>query len=122
MPKRKSNLKILLMQIRKDPQILQEELQSFSDYSGLARNQFTVLNVFQTPHFKPSVADGFDALFIGGASDANVLKPEKYPFVSECQQTLLHCLENEIPVFASCFGFQLAVLALGNPFFAGGLI
>lgn len=114
MKKAKPDLKILLMQIRKDPQILDEELQSFSDYSGLRREQFTTLNVFETPDFDIHLVDTHDALFVGGASDANVLKPVEYPFVKHCQKMLLYCLEREIPVFASCFGFQLAVLALGG--------
>ncbi|MCB0281098.1 MAG: type 1 glutamine amidotransferase [Calditrichaeota bacterium] len=114
MPKNKSDLKILLMQIRKDPQILKEELESFSIYSGIPKKQFSILNVFAQPDFNTELVKGFDALFVGGASDANVLKPEKYPFVHKCQKMLLFCLSNDIPVFASCFGFQLAVLALGG--------
>jgi len=58
------------------------------------------------------VLEGCAALFVGGASDASVLEPERYPFVPAGIELLRHCLRSELPVFASCFGFQLAVLAL----------
>ncbi|MBS93294.1 MAG: aminotransferase [Chromatiales bacterium] len=65
-----------------------------------------------TPHFDGNVLDGYDGLFIGGASEASVMEPGRYPFVQSCIQLIQYCLVNNIPVFASCFGFQLAVLAL----------
>ncbi len=111
---KQSQLKILLLQIRDQAQVRQEELESFARYAGLECSQFTVLNVFDTPTFDASVLTGFDALFVGGASEANVLKPAQYPFVMAAQQLLLDALDQQVPVFASCFGFQLAVLALGG--------
>jgi len=58
--------------------------------------------------------DKYNALFVGGASTADVLQPEKYPFLKPSKELLLYTIKKEIPVFASCFGFQLAVLALGG--------
>jgi GMP synthase (glutamine-hydrolysing) len=114
MPNDIQNLKVLLLQIRNQPKVRAEELASFAVYSGLQSEQITVLNVFDTPDFDVSVTDGFDALFVGGASEASVLEPEKYPFVQPSIRLLQHCVEISLPVFASCFGFQLAVLALGG--------
>ena len=57
------------------------------------------------------VAPGYDALLVGGASEASVLEPENYPSVPHCINLLRHCIDVDFPVFASCFGFQLAVLA-----------
>ena len=111
---KKSLLKVLLMQIRQDPLVAQEELQSFAKYSGLAIEQIDVLDVFKQPIFESSVLQGYDALWVGGASDANVLQPEKYPFVQSARNLLLACCQQNMPVFASCFGFQLAVQALGG--------
>ncbi len=110
----KTELKILLMQIRQDPAVAQEELQSFATYSGLDAEQIDVLDVFKQPSFDSSALEGYDSLWVGGASDANVLQPEKYPFVQSAKQLLLECCHRNLPVFASCFGFQLAVQALGG--------
>ncbi len=103
-----------MLQIRDQEQVRKEELESFALYSGLKEARFDVLNVFDTPSFTPDVVEGYDALFVGGASEANVLMPDRYPFVGCATQLLNWCVRKEIPVFASCFGFQLAVLALGG--------
>lgn len=112
--KKRSDLKILLLQIRETEQVKKEELESFARYSKLDVNQFDVLNVFDQPEFGTDVAKGYDALFVGGASEANVMEPENYTFVPYAERLLLQCIEDETPVFASCFGFQLAAQALGQ--------
>lgn len=108
----KNDLKLLLLQIRDQPRVREEEFDSFLAYSGLARHQIDILNVFDTPHFERTVIGGYDALLVGGASEASVLEPHNYPFVNSCIRLLQHCIAIDLPVFASCFGFQLAVLAL----------
>jgi len=106
--------RILLLQIRDSASVRREEYESFLAYSGLQPRQMDVLNVFDTPEFTGEVLKGYDALFVGGASEASVLEPDTYPFVSSCVSLLQYCLSLDIPVFASCFGFQLAVLATGG--------
>ncbi|WP_199911653.1 type 1 glutamine amidotransferase [Dongshaea marina] len=111
---KKKEFKGLLLQIRDQRKVRLEEWESFACLSGLALEQLDILNVFDTPHFDADVLQGYDALFVGGASEANVLQPDKYPFVGSAQRLLVECLDSELPVFASCFGYQLAVLALGG--------
>ncbi len=91
-----------------------EEHASFTAQAGLRPEQVDVLNVFDTPAFPPTVAQGYDALFIGGASEASVLEPETYPFVPHACALLEQARAAGQPVFASCFGFQLAVVAFGG--------
>lgn len=110
----KANLRILLMQIRDQARVRVEEFESFVSFSGLEASQITVLNVFDTPDFGPRVLEGYDALFVGGASEASVLEPDNYPFVQPAIELLRYCIATGLPVFASCFGFQLAALALGG--------
>lgn len=114
MSRSRSQLRILLMQIRDDAVTRQEEFDEFVRFSRLDPQQFTVLDVFKTPEFDPSCIDGYDALFIGGSSDASVTKPEEYPFVQPSKELIAHCLAESVPVFASCFGFQIAVESLGG--------
>ncbi|XGV95292.1 MAG: type 1 glutamine amidotransferase [Leptolyngbya sp. BL-A-14] len=114
MTKQRSQLQLLLLQIRDDAVTCQEELDEFVRYSRLEASQFTVLNTFATPTFAANCIEGYDALLVGGSSDASVTQPEKYPFVEDTKRLLLYCLEKSIPVFASCFGFQAAVEALGG--------
>lgn len=114
MSKQRSQLKILLLQIREDEFTCQEELDEFVRYSGLEAGQFQQLNAYRTPEFEPTCMDGYDALFVGGSSDASVTQPDRYPFVEDAKRLLVYCLKESIPVFASCFGFQAAVEALGG--------
>lgn len=107
-----AELKVLLLQIRDTQQVRDEEFQSFVSFSGLQASQFDVLNVFDTPQFDATLVHQYDAVFVGGASEASVLEPENYPFVPYCVALLRYCNEIAKPVFASCFGFQLATLAL----------
>ncbi|MFC6671008.1 type 1 glutamine amidotransferase [Marinobacterium aestuariivivens] len=111
---RRSSLRLLLLQIRTEQKVRDEEHHSFASYCGLDREQIEVLNVFDRPDFPPTVADGYDALLVGGASEANVLEPGHYPFVHDSQRLLRHVVTTGQPTFASCFGFQLVVLALGG--------
>jgi len=112
--KQRQNLKLLLLQIRDDEETMEEELYEFVQFTGLAETQFTVLNTFITKDFPISAIDGHDALFIGGSSDASVLKPDEFVFLTDCKQLLRHCAEKDIPIFASCFGFQLLVQEFGG--------
>ena len=110
----RKDLKILLLQIRDNQNVRVEEHLSFANFSKLELHQIEVLNVFDTPSFKPNQIDNYDALYVGGASEANVLELDKYPFVKNCIKLLRYAAEISKPTFASCFGFQLAVLAFGG--------
>lgn len=107
-----AEIKYLLIQIRHDPAVCAEEYQCFLKYCGLASHQLDVFNIYQHAEFGVEVLDGYAALLVGGASEANVLKPKKYAFVNPAIRLLKHCVDVSFPVFASCYGFQLAVLAL----------
>ncbi len=110
----RESLKILLVQMRHDVITRQEEFDEFVRYSHLEAHQFTVLDAFAKPNFELSIVDGFSALFIGGSSDVSVIEPDRYPFIEPVKRLLVYCLDNAIPVFASCLGFQAAVEALGG--------
>lgn len=114
MKRDQSELRILLFQIRDEPGIRREEHQSFVRYSGLTHEQIDVLNAFDRPQFSPAVLQGYDALFIGGTSEASVLDPATYPFVTAGKNLINFCIDQNVPVFASCFGFQMAVQAIGG--------
>jgi GMP synthase (glutamine-hydrolysing) len=114
MPKERSHLRVLLVQIREDLETRQEEYSQFVARSGLSAEQIHPFDLFKTPQFDEKILDGYDALFIGGSSDASVTQPERYPFVKPLSDLLIFCRKQQFPVFASCFGFQVAVVAFGG--------
>lgn len=107
----------LLIQIRENETIRKEEYECFLKYSGLKNSEMKSFDVFNTPQFDDSILQSFDMVFIGGASEASVLDPTSYPFVPNLIRVLKTCISKSIPTFASCFGFQAAVLALEGRIF-----
>lgn len=104
------------MQIRLDKETLKEEREAFAEYAGVDVNQIDTLNIFTTPNFDPSILDGYDAFFVGGSSDeGDALVIENKPeFACNSMRILKTAYEKKMPVFASCYGFQAAVVALGG--------
>lgn len=110
-------IRILYVQVRKDDATKQEELAEFVRFSGLTADQFTVLNVFDTPHFDAAkVLAGHHAFFVGGTSDDgdSLYEPEDFAFLPSVNALIRYCFDNNIPSFCSCFGFQAALKALGS--------
>ncbi len=89
--KKRDQLKILLMQIRDDEAVIVEERASFARHSGLATEQISLLNVFNTPAFPVTIVDDYDALYIGGSSNVNVLKTDPLPFLKDATALIHHC-------------------------------
>jgi len=89
-------------------------VESFARHAGVPLHAIDVLNVFDTPRFPASAADRYDALLVGGASEASVLEPERFPFVAHIVDLLKASIDARRPTFASCFGFQAAVVGLGG--------
>lgn len=114
MMKKRSELRILLIQIREDKNVIKEEITSFADYAKVELSQITPLNVFEHQYFTPDILEQYDILFVGGASEASVLEPQNYPFVESIKNILQFAADSNFPTFASCFGFQAAVLAFGG--------
>ena len=107
-------LRTLLIQIRDNPAVRVEEHNSFCQFSGLRHDQVDIFNVFDKPLFDPHIIEGYHGVFVGGASEASVMEPDRFPFVNSSIELMRFCISRRVPVFASCFGFQLAVLALNG--------
>ncbi|HHJ06371.1 MAG TPA: type 1 glutamine amidotransferase [Anaerolineae bacterium] len=105
--------KILLLQARKpEDSAKDEERQSFADRAGLGVEQFVPYDLLTgVPSLKE--VRRYDALMVGGSGDYYVSKGNLPHF-----EATLHLLQEVTavghPVFASCFGFQLLVQALGG--------
>jgi GMP synthase (glutamine-hydrolysing) len=111
---KRDKLKILLLQIREDEETMLEEFYEFVQFSQLKEDQIVKLNTYQTTVFEPQIINDYDALFIGGSSDASVLNEEEFTFVTHCKRLIRYCYDKNIPVLASCFGFQIAIEELGG--------
>ena len=105
--------KILLLQVRNpgDP-VRAEERQSFAHKAGLDLEYIIPWDLLSGP---PSIQDvqKYDALMVGGSGDYYVSK-KNLPQFSAVMELLQDVAAHSHPTFASCFGFQLMVKALGG--------
>lgn len=106
-------LKILLLQARNHGDLAKsEERQSFAKRAGLDLEQIVPHDLLTGP---PPVVQVLrhDAVMVGGSGDYYVSK-ENLPRFEEVLDLLREVVERGHPTFASCFGFQLLVRALGG--------
>jgi len=114
--KKREELKVLLIQLRKDPETTIDELKQFAKHTGLEISQFDTLQVFEEDAYDTDKLEQYDALFVGGSSDdADALLIEDTPlFARLAKKVIRAAYERKMPVFASCFGFQAAAVELGG--------
>ncbi len=105
--------KLLLLQARRnDDPSKAEERASFAARLHLPLESVVPHDLLQGP---PSLADiqAYKAILIGGAGEFDVSK-RNLPFFDATLQRLREIVATGHPMFASCFGFQLLVQALGG--------
>ena len=107
------NIKILLLQARHpDDQARHGERRSFASRAGLDVASITPYDLLsQTPNLKE--VQKFDVLMIGGSGEYYVSK-QNLPRFPAVMDLLNDVVSIGHPTFASCFGFQLLVRALGG--------
>ena len=114
-----SKLRILLIQIRQEPDALQAELEGFVNFSGLQADQFTSLDVFREPDFNPGILDRFDGFMIGGLSDdpsdSTEIPLSFLPWIHHLFDLMQYGISQRKPALLSCGGFMLASQMLGAP-------
>lgn len=107
------SLRILLLQARHaDDAARIEERQSFADLAGVTVSQIVPLDLLhETPTLKQVLSH--DALMVGGSGAYYVTKGN-LPGFEKVLAMLREIVDAGHPTFASCFGFQLLVEALGG--------
>ncbi len=108
-----AKLKILLLQARAadDPARL-EEIDSFAQHAQVPAEAISAHNLLDGPPNR-SLVDRFDLIFIGGSGEYYVSHqdlPQQDLFFGELREWVAV----KKPIFASCFGFQCLVEALGG--------
>ena len=107
-----AGLKILLLQIRDQPEVERQEQDCFIHFSGLAPGQFSFRNIVDRPDVAPRDVQGFDAVIIGGAGAHSVT--EEYPFTAPLVKVVEQLVAARQPLFGSCWGHQFIAKALGG--------
>ena len=106
----------LLLQVRNenDP-ARDEEYQAFIEkinQCSLSLDFNLVQHDVLTKPLTTDLFDDYDIIFVGGSGEYSVL--DNNPIIHSFIEFLGFCVEQGHPTFASCFGFQAIVLALGT--------
>ena len=108
-----SHVKILLLQARAaDDPAKREEVESFARRSHIGSDQIETHDLLEGPPTLRKMQT-FDAVMIGGAGDYYVSRRD-LPAHAEIVAFLGELAHSGCPTFASCFGFQFLVEALGG--------
>lgn len=107
-----ARLRLLLLQIRDEPEVERQEQECFIHFSGLTPEQFTFRNLVDRPDLAPRDVRGFDAVVIGGAGAHSVT--EEYPFTAPLAAAVEAMVAARQPLFGSCWGHQFIAKALGG--------
>jgi GMP synthase (glutamine-hydrolysing) len=112
------DLKILLIQLRKDLNALPAEQKGFIELSGLREDQFEILDAYRKTNFTANVIDEFDGIMVGGLSDdpsdSVEVTSHVFPFLGSFRQALDRMVKSDKPGLLSCGGFMLASVILGG--------
>jgi GMP synthase (glutamine-hydrolysing) len=111
--KENMSVKILLLQARHSHDTARfDERRSFARQAGLDEEQVIPFDLLTRAPLTSDIVK-YDALMIGGSGDFYVSK-RNLPGYEQVLNTLNEIVDHGHPTFASCFGFQLLVAALGG--------
>lgn len=103
--------RLLQARVSDDP-VRSEERAAFAAQLGVQTEDVQTWDVLQGTSSFEAVTDGVDAVLVGGSGEFSVLSNESW--LPSFFDTLGALAENGFPTFASCFGFQGMVVALGG--------
>lgn len=89
-----------------------EEHQSFATRLGVPLEHVDAHNLIVEERSLSELLDGYTAVFVGGSGNYSVL--DDLDWVKRYIDILGNIASSDTPMFASCFGFQGLVLALGG--------
>jgi GMP synthase (glutamine-hydrolysing) len=106
-------MKILVLQARRtDDPMMEQEQRCFYSATGLPPETFEFVNlVDRVPGYDD--LQRCDALMVGGAGHYSVVE-RNGGFFSATDELLRRVVADGFPTYASCFGYQLMVAALGG--------
>jgi len=102
---------VLLQARNPGDSVREEERQAFAERLQVNVEKISTVDML-TADLNNDILDGAAALLVGGAGEYSVVNPE--PAIVRAIDFLGGAVESNTPIFASCFGFQCIVVALGG--------
>lgn len=112
MGKPRENLRVTLLQIRSHQDAEEQEYLCFLERCRLRPEQMTAINLVERPELGWEHVEHADALVIGGAGEHSAV--EEHPFTRPLTDVTLRWIDDDRPLFGSCWGHQFLAGALGG--------
>ncbi len=106
------DLRILLLEVRHDPAMIEHERSCLLRAGKLRAEQVVPYNLLREP-CDPSILRGYHAVVIGGTGDYSVAK-DRPPFFQPLVDLTNHLLEVGMPALGLCYGHHLMAHAVGG--------
>lgn len=105
-------IRLLLLQARRraDP-VRREERSSFAWHCGLDVEQVIPFDLLEAVPRREHL-EGMSGILVGGAGEFSCVDPD--PPILRAIDFLVSLVDTQVPIFASCFGFQMLVRGLGG--------
>ena len=104
--------RLLLLQIRDQPEAERQEQACFIDACGIEVGQLATINVVATPRLTWEQVGAADALLVGGAGEHSATN--EYDFTGPMGEVVARWLDERRPFFGSCFGHHFVARLLGG--------
>lgn len=112
MPTPRTRLRLVLFQIREDPVPLRQEQSCFIERCGVARKQFSFINIVDDPDVGWNDVENAHAVFIGGAGAFSVTRSDE--FTRPLADLVHEIIERQRPLLGVCWGHQFMIRVTGG--------
>lgn len=106
------SLQLLLVQARSAPRMEEQEQQCFVERCRVPHDRFQIVNVARGDRPSPNHLTGIDAVLIGGAGKYSAA--DDYEWTAPLLDFVRHVVDEQVPLFGSCWGHQVIARALGG--------
>lgn len=108
-----TDLRFRLLQARTPDEVVRaEEVEVFAARLGVHRDAILPFDVLSCRPTHAAITDGVDAVLVGGSGRFSIY--DDAPWLPSFVEALGELAARQFPTFASCFGFQGLVVALGG--------
>lgn len=112
MGKARENVRVALLQVRSHREAEEQEYLCFLERCRLAPEQLLRWNLVDRPDVAWADLERADALIIGGAGGHSAT--EEHPFSGPLAEVMTRWIDEDRPLFGSCWGHQFMAGALGG--------